>query len=139
MVLYEDHEDAREWVASVRANSGTATGRLADFQDIILPDKAALDNLLDQQGEPPELLIVDLKIGGDHNAGFEAIERFRKTCAADTVPIVVFSVVDTTDVVARAYELGATSFVKKPANENRKVDALTEIFVYWLEHDKRLA
>lgn len=78
----------------------------------------------------PALLLVDLnmpkKDGREVVAEIKAHERFRR------IPVVVITSSRDPADVARAYELGACSYIAKPPSFERLVDAVRVLSEYWL-------
>ncbi len=61
-----------------------------------------------------DLVLLDLEMpGGD---GFECCERIRAMAAGAHVPVVVMTAHDEPEIIARAYEVGATDYVIKPVH-----------------------
>jgi two-component system, sensor histidine kinase and response regulator len=61
-----------------------------------------------------DLMVLDLSMPG--RTGFEIIEGLRRNTAHSDLPIVIITGNDDEATVARAFELGATSFQAKPLN-----------------------
>ena len=64
--------------------------------------------------EMPRLILLDLKL--PKLAGLAVLRTLRMEARLQNVPIVVFSEVHEPPDVVLSYQLGANSFVKKPAN-----------------------
>ena len=62
----------------------------------------------------PDLIVVDYRM--PEMDGLEFIERFRKSCADHTIPIIVLTASNDAEVRHRALQIGATDFVKKPSD-----------------------
>lgn len=79
----------------------------------------------------PDVLILDLQLQQDREAGFKILEALRKS-AWSRMPVVIFSVFCFPQERQRASELGVNYFVAKPASlarleqTVRKVLGLTE-------------
>ena len=79
----------------------------------------------------PDLMLLDLKM--PRKDGFAVLRWRQENRAFTRVPVVVFSSSDLPDDIARAYALGANSYVAKPtdpARLERMVKALRE---WWTE------
>src|SRR5438132_5360202 len=63
----------------------------------------------------PSVLLLDLKLPG--MSGFEVLQRLRDRPAFAKTLRIVFSHLDDTNSIKRAYGLGAHSFLTKPVNE----------------------
>ncbi|HEY5723482.1 MAG TPA: response regulator [Allosphingosinicella sp.] len=132
--LYEDDADVGDWVKRAKSGYRPWARKIGKIEEVILPTPAAFEKLLStNKGAAPDLIVVDLEIEGEDHAGVEAIKSVRARSEHNDMPIVVFSSNGTRMARESAYEAGATSYVKKPAHAGRRVDALADIFGYWLE------
>lgn len=75
------------------------------------------------------LVMLDLNMPGEN--GFEVLARLRADPATHFVPVVVFTTSSDRDDVARAYALGATSYVVKPGSFAELRRTLRIIVDYW--------
>lgn len=57
----------------------------------------------------------------------KSIPRFRR------IPVVVLTTSNTEEDILRAYDLGANSYIVKPADSGLLVEALKTLESYWLE------
>ena len=78
----------------------------------------------------PRVVLLDLKL--PKVDGLEVLRRLRNDPRTRTTPVVILtSSREETDLV-RGHELGANSYVVKPVEFDKFVDAVTEIGLYWL-------
>jgi two-component system response regulator len=85
----------------------------------------------DQPAPPqPELVLLDLKL--PRVDGAEVLRRLRGDAAMRFVPVVVLTSSLEARDVARSYELGANSYIRKPVDFMQYHTALTAIWQYWL-------
>jgi CheY-like chemotaxis protein len=132
--LYEDDADAGDWVKKAKAGYRPWAKKVGKIEEVIVHSPAAFESLLSAaEARAPDLIVIDLEIEGEDHAGVEAIKRVRGHTVHNDMPIVVFSSNGTRLARESAYDAGATSYVKKPAHAGRRVDALADIFGYWLE------
>ena len=74
-------------------------------------DGAEALEFLEEEREPPELILLDLRMPDVD--GMEFLRRRDETGAGD-VPVVVLTAVDSEDALEEAFELGADDYVTKP-------------------------
>ena len=136
--LYEDDAEAAEWVKQAKTGYRTWARKVDKIEEVIVHDRTGFEALMATAGtSPPDLLVVDLEIDGNDNAGVDAIKHARELDSQAEMPIVVFSSNGTLAARKSAYEAGATSYIKKPPRLERRVDALADIFGYWIELNQR--
>ncbi len=78
----------------------------------------------------PDLVLLDL--GLRRLSGFEVLEWIRRDASFNLVPVVVLTTSVYSEDVARAYKLGANSFVTKPTDVAEFTGAVREIVNTWL-------
>src|SRR5207244_2818726 len=84
---------------------------------------------------PPDLLLLDLKM--PRMDGFQVLDWLRRQPVLKRLPVVVFSSSPLDHDINRAYDLGASSFLVKP-HENEKLNGLVEkLKSYWIEANAR--
>lgn len=83
----------------------------------------------------PSIILMDLKL--PKLIGLALLRRFRMDPATQNIPIVVFSSEYTQADVLMSYQVGANSFVGKPADQQQFSDFLREQLAYWLEPRSR--
>jgi CheY-like chemotaxis protein len=86
---------------------------------------------LDRSDPAPRLVLLDLDL--PDMRGLEVLERHRADDPARTVPIVVFSSSEEPQDIARAAQLGANSYVHKPAGFDRFREDVTTTVRYWTQ------
>jgi two-component system response regulator len=94
----------------------------------------ALDLLLDPDGKggriQPSVVLLDLKL--PKVDGLEVLRRLRADERTRLLPVVVLtSSREEQDLVA-SYRLGANSYVRKPVDFTRFLDAVRQLGLYWL-------
>jgi two-component system response regulator len=78
----------------------------------------------------PAVVLLDIHM--PRMDGFETLTRIRAHERTKTLPVVVLTSSREGPDVARAYALGANSFVQKPVDFGRFSEAVTKLGVYWL-------
>lgn len=85
----------------------------------------------DREKHPlPVLLLLDLKL--PRRSGMEVLQWLRQQPVLKRLPVIVLtSSQDSTDV-NRAYDLGANSYLVKPAGFNPLLEMMKTLGLYWL-------
>lgn len=131
IVIAEDDEDDYFLVARAFREAGL-DNPLHRAED----GEALMDFLLRRKGYadaprlPPILVFLDLRMPKKN--GWEALLEIKSDPRLRRIPVVVLTSSNAEEDVARAYDLGCSSFIKKPAGLDGYA-ALTEaIKRYWL-------
>lgn len=93
----------------------------------------ALDHLFGPEAHlrpTPSLILLDLKM--PRVDGFQVLERIRADPSTHDIPVVVFSSSNEPRDVLRSYELGASSFVRKPVEFDAFSETVRLLGDYWL-------
>lgn len=77
----------------------------------------------------PCVVLLDMKL--PKVGGLEVLAAFKGHPTLRTIPVVLLTSSARHEDVARAYELGANSYIQKPMDFERWVDAVTQIEAYW--------
>lgn len=141
VVLYEDQEGFDKVVAEARELCAARTDRqkrLADLDPHIFDSREKFEEWSGTEGfSLVSLAIVDLEIGLEDREGLRAVQVLRNATGSDNLPIVIFSKASTKKARELAYEVGVTSYVKKPATRGKLIQALADIFMYWVGLNER--
>ena len=86
---------------------------------------------LSEAGDPPDLVLLDLNL--PRLSGHEVLAAVRASDDAGVrrVPVVVLSSSQAESDIARSYELGASSYVAKPADVDTLFDLMKTLARYW--------
>jgi len=132
MLLAEDDpDDVFLFRRALReANFNTRVWVACDGQEAI--------DYLDRQGafsemtgnSCPSLMLLDLGI--PYKDGFEVLKWIRQQPELKRLVVVVFSSVEKIEDINRAYDLGANSYLVKPATFTGLVDLVMSLHKYWL-------
>ncbi|MBI3478822.1 MAG: response regulator [Nitrosomonadales bacterium] len=98
---------------------------------------AVLDWLGDTRKKAPYLIMLDLKL--PKLDGLAVLRRLRQHDATRDIPIVVFSAEYIQDDVRLSYQVGANTFVAKPADVAQFSAFLREQMEYWTHSRQREA
>jgi two-component system, response regulator len=117
---------------------------VADAVDdiVVMRDGAeALDYLLGtgayagrDASETPEFVLLDVNL--PKLDGHQVLERLREDERTHLVPVVLFSSSNEHKDVVKGYELGANSYVTKPANFDKFSEAMQYLGWYWLNFNE---
>lgn len=82
----------------------------------------------------PQLMFLDVKL--PKHDGFEVLEWVRNQPQMKQLPVVMFTCSDHPNDIARAYDLGANSYLLKPATFDGMVSLFRTLHHYWVELNK---
>lgn len=115
--------------------------RAADIEaslGIVHDGKEAVDYLTgaepysDREKHPfPKLLLLDLKM--PRMDGFEVLSAVRQRLGLTQLPVIVLTNSDNPADIKRAYELGATSYFRKPGSLEGLDEMIHVLHAYWLK------
>jgi CheY-like chemotaxis protein len=78
----------------------------------------------------PRLAVLDIKM--PLRDGFDVLKRVRSNPKLSRMPVIIFSSSNAEADVARAYDLGANSYVVKPGDTSGMDDVVRKIHEYWI-------
>lgn len=95
----------------------------------------ALDYLLNtpESGEPnplPQLVLLDLKL--PKVDGLAVLKSIREHERTRLLPVVVFTSSSEQEDIVKSFDLGANSYVRKPVEFERFLEATKQLGLYWL-------
>jgi CheY-like chemotaxis protein len=132
LLLIEDNED--DVFLMTRAFKSAA---IELPLDVLTDGRQALDYLAGasssaDRGEHrhPAVIFLDIKL--PHVSGFEVLRWIRAQPALRRTIVIVLSSSNHPEDVGRAYDLGANSYVTKPASYQQLVDFANGFKAYWL-------
>jgi CheY-like chemotaxis protein len=101
----------------------------------VMPDSETalewLSRKMEEQQHLPRLILLDLKL--PKLIGLAVLRKLRLDRRTWDLPIVVFSAVCEPSDVVLSYQVGANSFVGKPANPEEFQQLLQELVSYWFQ------
>jgi len=132
ILLVEDNDDDVELtLRALRRN------RVANRVDVVRDGAEALEYLFATGGyagrdvrEPPNLVLLDLKL--PKVGGLEVLERLRADPRTRRLPVVILTSSNVESDLARSYDLGANSYIRKPVDFAQFMEAVNQLGLYWL-------
>lgn len=77
----------------------------------------------------PRIVLLDLQL--PRIDGLTLLERMRSDSRTRTLPVVILTSSDSHEDIARSYDLGANSFVKKPVEFSEFMESVGHLGIYW--------
>jgi two-component system response regulator len=93
----------------------------------------ALDCLFGKDGEEgitPQVILLDLKL--PRIDGLDVLRRIRSDSRTSLFPVVILTSSKEERDVIEGYRLGANSYVRKPVDFDKFIDAARQLGLYWL-------
>ena len=78
----------------------------------------------------PQVVLLDLKL--PKVAGLEVLEQIRDEPRTKRLPVVILTSSNVESDLARSYDLGANSYIRKPVDFAQFMDAVNSLGLYWL-------
>lgn len=78
----------------------------------------------------PQIILLDLKL--PRVDGFEVLNRVRSNEFTKLLPVVILTTSNEDQDRIRGYGLGANSFVRKPVEFDKFIEAVRQLGLYWL-------
>ncbi len=97
---------------------------------VVARDGAQAINLLEDTGELPQVVLLDLKL--PKVDGLEVLQKMRATPRTHLVPVVILTSSDEESDLVSSYRLGANSYIRKPVDFNQFIEAARQLGLYWL-------
>lgn len=85
--------------------------------------------------EKPRLILLDLKL--PKVDGLQVLKAIKSDPEAKIIPVVVLTSSQQESDMIKSYKLGVNSYIIKPVDFNKFVDAVNEVGLYWLLLNKQ--
>ena len=130
ILLVEDNPDDVE--ITRRALS---LGRIANDLHVTRDGQEALDFLF-RQGQygadtpRPDLILLDLNLPKVN--GIEVLERIKTKDGLCSIPVIMLTVSNRDEDVAKSYKLGSNTYIQKPVEFDKFFHAIEALGEYWI-------
>lgn len=126
ILLVEDNSD--DELLTIRA---LRNNHIANEVAVARDGAEALDYLFGPSRRPvPHMILLDLKL--PKVDGLEVLRRVRADPRTRLVPVIILTSSDEEGDLVNGYSLGANSYVRKPVEFDRFVEAVRIMGLYWL-------
>lgn len=132
ILLVEDNPDDQELIRMALGESVIVHSLVA-----VNDGAQALDYLFSEGkysgrdgSDKPQLILLDLKLPKVN--GLEVLQRMRSDPRTQLIPVVILTSSSEEEDIIAGYKLGANSYVRKPVNFDRFVQAIKHLGSYWL-------
>lgn len=132
ILMAEDDADDRLLVQDAFSEAQCkAQLRFASDGEDLMDQLLSRGKYVEKDSPRPDLILLDLNM--PRKDGREALAEIRRHPDLRRIPVVVFTTSKADTDIARIYELGANSFITKPAAFDALVYAVKTISEYWFE------
>ena len=129
VLIVEDDADDRELLARAFKKAGIAVPlRFAKDGDEAIAFLGTVS--ADTSQAAPSIVLLDLKL--PRRSGFEVLEWIKGTARLRRIPVIILTSSRENVDLERAYDLGANSYLVKPARPEALREMVEQINAYWL-------
>ncbi len=97
---------------------------------IVARDGVEALELLFEKGMRPQVMLLDLKL--PRLDGLDVLRRVRADARTRLLPVVVLTSSNEDRDIVESYSLGANSYIQKPVDFGRFIEAVGQLGLYWL-------
>jgi len=109
-------------------------GKVVNHIDVVNDGPDALAHLTGRGGHAghdlPSVVLLDINL--PKMSGLDVLREIRANRRTRHVPVVMLTSSRQQEDLLRSYDLGANSFVRKPVEFDKLVDAMQQLRIYWL-------
>jgi two-component system response regulator len=125
ILLIEDNEDDEKLTLRAFRKSNVANPVI-----VVRDGQEAIDYLSDPARELPTVILLDLKL--PRISGLEVLRRVRAELRTSLVPVIILTSSGESSDVENGYNLGCNSYLRKPVDFDKFVEAVGHLGLYWL-------
>jgi two-component system response regulator len=82
--------------------------------------------------DAPPIFVLLLDLNMPRMNGFEVLEKIKRDISTRSIPVIVLTTSNRDVDIKRAYNLGCNSYIVKPGSFRNFLDAVKEIYSYWM-------
>ena len=130
LLLVEDNPDDVE--IAIRA---LRKSRLINDIRVVRDGEEALsllfpDGVRDLDQFRPDLILLDLNL--PKVSGFDVLDRIKTSDELSSTPVIVLTISERDEDIARAYKLGANTYITKSVDFEKFMHAIDTLWEYWM-------
>jgi len=125
ILIIEDNDDD-----VLMIKRGFKKGKIGNNTHRVTNGKEALEFLLNTDVSEIQLILLDLNM--EVMNGFEFLQKRAEFEDISKVPVVVLTSSARHEDIEKAYKLGANSYVEKPLNPTKFIEAMLKIEDFWV-------
>ena len=130
LLIIEDNPDDEALILRALRRSDLAVQTIVAHDGIEALELLAADVETPGQGALPDFVLLDLNL--PKLSGLEVLRRIRADARLRRLPVVILTSSREERDVARSYDLGASSFVRKPIASELFAETVRQVGAYWL-------
>jgi len=125
ILIIEDNDDD-----VLMIKRGFKKGKIGNNTHRVTNGKEALEFLMNTDVSEIQLILLDLNM--EVMNGFEFLQKRAHLEDISRIPVVVLTSSARHEDIEKAYKLGANSYVEKPLNPNKFIEAMLKIEDFWV-------
>lgn len=128
ILLVEDNPDDVEITQRALAKS-----RVANELHVVRDGQEALDFLFGKQDAAaprPDLILLDVNL--PRVTGMEVLQQIRADEGLGMIPVIMLTASDREEDIVKSYRLGSNTYIQKPVEFEKFVQALDVLGRYWI-------